>query len=268
MLFSSSHCPFPQEVSGYRVNIRKRCTTWFFIVLTCGILRLLLHWRSDWFLFWTHDRCALCRADAILVRDPYKQYFVVPIRQSNRRSRPLRSARAVLSEVRAFLCNRRVEPGKQRVRPHERQRDDAAKQSTIVDEDANVAKPPPEADDIVRVVTIRCDANANSDADAPRDTVCVQLESARQNAPLLDSQRAARTHRASHRTGDSPEEDEEQDDDRAIRFFVDRNVKYVTPSFSSDFPAFSCPSLSVCFHSLQLSAIVTDCFIRFSVHFK
>ncbi|KAK6639831.1 hypothetical protein RUM43_008106 [Polyplax serrata] len=71
------------EVYGYRKNYFLYFLTWLFIILTCGILRLVFHWCPHWMLLSTHVRCGLNRATAVLIVEKYhkhKNYYVKSIK--------------------------------------------------------------------------------------------------------------------------------------------------------------------------------------------
>ncbi|KAL5013797.1 hypothetical protein ScPMuIL_008067 [Solemya velum] len=64
------------EIEGFRVNYLKKITTWFFILITLGFLRLVFYWCPDWMIRCTHSVCALTEAEVVLLKDQYKQWFV------------------------------------------------------------------------------------------------------------------------------------------------------------------------------------------------
>lgn len=41
--------------------------TWGFIVVTVGFLRLVFHWRPQWYLWASHVKCSLAEAQRILL---------------------------------------------------------------------------------------------------------------------------------------------------------------------------------------------------------
>jgi len=55
-------------ISGYRQNALKNVFCQVTYVLTCGLLRLLFHWRPDWLVKATCDPCSLSTAELILIR--------------------------------------------------------------------------------------------------------------------------------------------------------------------------------------------------------
>ncbi|CAK9295975.1 unnamed protein product [Gordionus sp. m RMFG-2023] len=64
---------------GYELSRPKQFMTWVCILLTVGLLRLIFHWKHQWFLKWTHNICPLDRCTKILLQDQYGQYFVEDI---------------------------------------------------------------------------------------------------------------------------------------------------------------------------------------------
>lgn len=55
------------EIHGYRRSIFWTTVTWFFIVITVGILRMVYHWFPEWFLNCTHTKCSLEAAEKVLL---------------------------------------------------------------------------------------------------------------------------------------------------------------------------------------------------------
>ncbi|EEB12615.1 cation-transporting ATPase fly, putative [Pediculus humanus corporis] len=62
------------EVHGYRKHYCLYFFTWFMIIITCGILRLIFHWCPHWMLLATHVRCGLHRASTVLIVDKYHKH--------------------------------------------------------------------------------------------------------------------------------------------------------------------------------------------------
>jgi len=67
------------EISGYTRSKLYTATTWIFIVLTVGFLRLIFYWKPEWMLKCTHKACDLDRASKVLLQDKYLQWFVETI---------------------------------------------------------------------------------------------------------------------------------------------------------------------------------------------
>ncbi|KAF5281780.1 hypothetical protein FQR65_LT14527 [Abscondita terminalis] len=72
------------EICGYRKSKVKLAMTYFFIVLTFGLLRLLFHWIPHWLLKATCVPCPVTEAEQVLVTELYngkhKIYHVKPLR--------------------------------------------------------------------------------------------------------------------------------------------------------------------------------------------
>ncbi|XP_042233041.1 polyamine-transporting ATPase 13A3-like isoform X2 [Homarus americanus] len=62
------------EIYGYRRSGMKTGVTWFFIVLSAGLLRLVFHWVPELMLKATHCRCSLAEASKVLVVEYFKKY--------------------------------------------------------------------------------------------------------------------------------------------------------------------------------------------------
>ncbi|KAJ1522556.1 hypothetical protein ONE63_001742 [Megalurothrips usitatus] len=60
-------------VYGYTRSLWRSVVTWFFIVLTCGILRLFFHWTPHWWLYATHKRCGLKVAQKVLLVEEFQK---------------------------------------------------------------------------------------------------------------------------------------------------------------------------------------------------
>ncbi|XP_074655919.1 polyamine-transporting ATPase 13A3-like [Tubulanus polymorphus] len=63
-------------IEGFRSSGLYRILTWIVIVLTVGLLRLVFHWKPEWMLYFTHEKCPLDCAEKVLLKDQYEQYFV------------------------------------------------------------------------------------------------------------------------------------------------------------------------------------------------
>ncbi|KAE8752294.1 hypothetical protein FOCC_FOCC001087 [Frankliniella occidentalis] len=61
------------EVYGYTRSFWLSFTSWFFIVLTCGLLRLFFHWTPHWWLYATHKRCGLQVAQKVLIVEEFQK---------------------------------------------------------------------------------------------------------------------------------------------------------------------------------------------------
>ncbi|KAK4878700.1 hypothetical protein RN001_011206 [Aquatica leii] len=72
------------EVCGYKKNKLRLTVTYFFVVLTCGLLRLLFHWVPHWLLKATCVPCPVTEAEQVLITELYngkhKIYHVKPLR--------------------------------------------------------------------------------------------------------------------------------------------------------------------------------------------
>lgn len=62
------------EVYGYCRSQLNTAITWFFIICTGGLLRLVFHWKPEWMLLATHQMCSLSLASKVLVVAHYKKY--------------------------------------------------------------------------------------------------------------------------------------------------------------------------------------------------
>ncbi|XP_050414163.1 polyamine-transporting ATPase 13A3 isoform X2 [Patella vulgata] len=72
------------EITGYKLNRLKQIITWFFIILTLGLLKLFFYWLPHIFLQCTHDKCTLSEAQAVLLTNYYAQYFVSTVETATR----------------------------------------------------------------------------------------------------------------------------------------------------------------------------------------
>nr|XP_053638292.1 polyamine-transporting ATPase 13A3-like isoform X1 [Cherax quadricarinatus] len=62
------------EIYGYHRSRAKTGISWFFIILTFGLLRLVFHWVPVLMLKATHSRCSLAQASKVLVVEYFKKY--------------------------------------------------------------------------------------------------------------------------------------------------------------------------------------------------
>ncbi|CAL4067513.1 unnamed protein product, partial [Meganyctiphanes norvegica] len=62
------------ELYGYSRSQLRTAITWFFIICTGGLLRLVFHWTPEWMLKCTHKQCSLSVATKVLVVAHYKKY--------------------------------------------------------------------------------------------------------------------------------------------------------------------------------------------------
>ncbi|XP_049844952.1 polyamine-transporting ATPase 13A3 isoform X1 [Schistocerca gregaria] len=72
------------EIYGYKKCPWKTAGTWTLILLTCGLARLLFHWKPTWMLKSTHKRCSLQSAEKVLVAEQYhkrhRRYYVKTVK--------------------------------------------------------------------------------------------------------------------------------------------------------------------------------------------
>ena len=59
---------FLQEVKGYKVNRCKLFVSYFLYLITVGFLRLVFYWLPHRMLQFTHDACALERAEKVMLK--------------------------------------------------------------------------------------------------------------------------------------------------------------------------------------------------------
>ncbi|KAJ8320392.1 hypothetical protein KUTeg_001979, partial [Tegillarca granosa] len=81
-------------IEGYKLNKWKRACTYLAILITAGLLRLVFYWCPHWMLRCTHSKCPLSVAEAVLLQDQYKQWFVAKVNvidQSGERVNPNQS---------------------------------------------------------------------------------------------------------------------------------------------------------------------------------
>lgn len=55
------------EICGYKRSLVKSCITFFFMVVSCGLIRLLFHWVPHWYLKATSVKCGFKDAETILI---------------------------------------------------------------------------------------------------------------------------------------------------------------------------------------------------------
>lgn len=55
------------EVCGYKTSVSRTVVTYFFIVITGGLLRLVFHWLPHWLLKATSIECPVTDAEKILI---------------------------------------------------------------------------------------------------------------------------------------------------------------------------------------------------------
>ncbi|XP_033230085.1 probable cation-transporting ATPase 13A3 isoform X2 [Belonocnema kinseyi] len=60
------------EIYGYKQNAIRTATTWFLIVITGGLLRLIFHWVPHLMLLATHSKCPLEEADTVLLVEKFQ----------------------------------------------------------------------------------------------------------------------------------------------------------------------------------------------------
>ncbi|CAG2100693.1 unnamed protein product [Medioppia subpectinata] len=63
------------EIYGYRPHFVHTLLTWTAILMTCGLLRLLFHWKPHWMLTCTHVKCPLDCAKKVLLVDQFLQKY-------------------------------------------------------------------------------------------------------------------------------------------------------------------------------------------------
>lgn len=61
------------EIYGYRHSVWLSGLTWFFIILTFGVLRLFFHWTPHWWLYATHKQCSLQTAQKVLLVEAFQK---------------------------------------------------------------------------------------------------------------------------------------------------------------------------------------------------
>uniref|UniRef100_A0A1I8I8Z8 Cation-transporting ATPase n=1 Tax=Macrostomum lignano TaxID=282301 RepID=A0A1I8I8Z8_9PLAT len=69
-------CDDESRIYGYRRNQLRTALTYAGFVLTAFLLRLVFHWKPEWYVKCTHDRCSLRRAEKLVIKDQYQQFFV------------------------------------------------------------------------------------------------------------------------------------------------------------------------------------------------
>lgn len=65
------------EIYGYKRNHTWTVITWFFIFLTCGLLRLIFHWIPRLMLQATHSKCPLDEADTVLLVEKFQEKHTI-----------------------------------------------------------------------------------------------------------------------------------------------------------------------------------------------
>ena len=110
------------KITGYRLVWFKWFLTMIAMVLSAGSLWLLLYWKEQWQLWFTHQKISLSLADTLLIEDEYKEnykrYYVKKIRILKSReslsekdvfvmpkpNRPLEETK--VSHLRYFVCKK------------------------------------------------------------------------------------------------------------------------------------------------------------------
>lgn len=59
-------------ISGYRRSYARTACTYVCFILTCGLLRLFMHWWKHWLLLATHTPCSLDSAEQLLITERYE----------------------------------------------------------------------------------------------------------------------------------------------------------------------------------------------------
>ncbi|XP_058794306.1 polyamine-transporting ATPase 13A3 isoform X2 [Phymastichus coffea] len=60
------------EIYGYRRNTAYTAATWFLIIISGGLLRLVFHWVPHLMLLATHSRCSLEQAETVLLLEKFQ----------------------------------------------------------------------------------------------------------------------------------------------------------------------------------------------------
>lgn len=68
------------EIYGYRRSHLNTFLTWFAILASGFLLRLIFYWKPHWMLYSTFRRCPLDEAEEVLLIDKYNQYFVEQVK--------------------------------------------------------------------------------------------------------------------------------------------------------------------------------------------
>ncbi|XP_021950610.1 probable cation-transporting ATPase 13A3 isoform X2 [Folsomia candida] len=63
------------EIEGYARSRPKTTITWFFIIITLGLLRLIFHWWPRLMVYATHKRVPLAAAEKVLIIEQYQQKY-------------------------------------------------------------------------------------------------------------------------------------------------------------------------------------------------
>ncbi|KAF5303296.1 hypothetical protein FQA39_LY10035 [Lamprigera yunnana] len=59
------------DICGYKLSKIRMIVTYFFVILTCGLLRLLFHWIPHWLLKATCVPCPITEAEQVLITELY-----------------------------------------------------------------------------------------------------------------------------------------------------------------------------------------------------
>ncbi|XP_021372586.1 probable cation-transporting ATPase 13A3 isoform X2 [Mizuhopecten yessoensis] len=135
-------------IEGYKLNKWKRAFTYLACVVTGGFLRLVFYWCPHWMLRWTHSPCTLGEAEAILLLDQYKQWFVSKVLLTTKHGTRIKEVK--LSPSISFQPRRRNNPACTTVR-------DAANPDPDKEvEEALLSSPTLHTDDsIIRYFTVK-----------------------------------------------------------------------------------------------------------------
>ncbi|XP_015114846.1 probable cation-transporting ATPase 13A3 isoform X1 [Diachasma alloeum] len=72
------------EIYGYKRNKARTIATWFFIIITGGLLRLVFHWVPHLMLLATHSQCPMEEAETVLLIERFQgkhtSYYVKRLR--------------------------------------------------------------------------------------------------------------------------------------------------------------------------------------------
>ncbi|XP_054165291.1 polyamine-transporting ATPase 13A3-like isoform X2 [Oppia nitens] len=68
------------EIYGFKPDFFRTFITWIGIIMSCGLLRLVFHWKPHWMLSCTHVRCPLDCAKKVLLIDQFLQKFTEDIK--------------------------------------------------------------------------------------------------------------------------------------------------------------------------------------------
>lgn len=67
------------EIQGYKLNRCLYYLSWLLYLLTLGMLRLIFYWLPHRMVQFTHVRCSFEKADKVVMKNHYDQYFVAEI---------------------------------------------------------------------------------------------------------------------------------------------------------------------------------------------